>query len=66
MKKIIVAILALAIGVVVLAPANKAEAQVVYTRGCCDLAGNLRCGLINWTPVGNACFCPGQGYGVAC
>lgn len=66
MKKLIGALMALAIGVAVLAPAAPAEAQVVYTRNCCDGAGVIRCTLVNWTPVGNQCFCYGQGWGYAC
>ena len=33
---------------------------------CCDMWGNRRCMLISTIPVGSQCFCPGQGYGVAC
>lgn len=66
MKKVIGALMALAIGVVVLAPTRPAEAQVVYSRNCCDGNGVIRCYLVNWTPVGNGCFCPGQGWGVTC
>lgn len=40
--------------------------QVIYTRKCCDGAGNVRCILENWTPVNNPCFCYGQGWGYAC
>jgi hypothetical protein len=41
-------------------------AQVIYSKKCCDSDAVVRCYLINWTPVGNSCFCPGQGYGYAC
>lgn len=41
-------------------------AQVIYSINCCDGNAIIRCKLINWTPVGNACFCNGQGWGYAC
>lgn len=66
MKKLFGLLLALAVGVAVIAPSTPAEAQVVYSRQCCDGAGVVRCYLVNWTPVGNACFCPGQGWGTTC
>jgi hypothetical protein len=66
MKKLFGALLVLAIGVAVVAPESPAQAQVVYTVKCCDGAGVIRCQLQNWTPVGNACFCYGQGWGYAC
>lgn len=55
-----------AIGIAILGPSTPAEAQVVYSRNCCDAGGNVRCYLENWTPVGNACFCYNQGWGVTC
>lgn len=33
---------------------------------CCDSYGYQRCPLIAPLPVGGSCFCPGQGYGMAC
>jgi len=66
MKKLIGFVLALVIGIIVIAPVHEAEAQVVYTRKCCDGNNNVRCVLENWTPVGNSCFCYGQGWGYAC
>lgn len=65
-RKIIGSLLALAALVAVAAPEQKADAQVVYTRQCCDAGGNVRCILVNWTPVGNDCYCYGQGWGYAC
>jgi hypothetical protein len=41
-------------------------AQVIYSKKCCDSDAVVRCYLINWTPVGNACYCNGQGWGYAC
>ena len=66
MKKVIGTLLVFVIGIVVLAPAKPAEAQVTYTLNCCDSSAVIRCTLINWTPVGNPCFCYGQGWGYAC
>lgn len=66
MKKFIAVLVALAIGVAIVTPTTPAEAQVVYSRKCCDAGGNVRCILENWTPVGNACLCYGQGWGVTC
>lgn len=65
MKKVIGILLAAVIGLAVVAPTN-ADAQVIYTRKCCDASGAVRCILVNWTPVGDSCFCFGQGYGYAC
>lgn len=66
MKKLIGALMALAIGVAVIAPSAPAEAQVIiYTTACCDGGNYVRC-AINPTPVGNPCFCYGQGWGHAC
>lgn len=66
MKKLISILVVGMILVGVLAPSQPAEAQVLMSRKCCDVAGNVRCVLENWTPVGNACFCYGQGWGVTC
>lgn len=34
---------------------------------CCDGFGNSRCPIVaGSTQIGDACFCPGQGYGVIC
>lgn len=43
-----------------------AQAQVVVSNRCCDSAGNIRCVLGAFYPVGNGCFCYGQGYGWVC
>lgn len=66
MKKFISVLLILVIGVAVIAPTNDAEAQIIYSRKCCDNGGNVRCILENWTPLGNPCFCYGQGWGYTC
>lgn len=66
MKKVFAGLFAVILGIIVIAPEQKAEAQVVYTRQCCDAGGAVRCLLVNWTPVGNPCFCYGQGWGNAC
>lgn len=42
------------------------DQYVTLTKSCCDGNGNVRCFLINWTPVGNDCYCYGQGWGFAC
>lgn len=43
-----------------------AEAQVLYGAYCCDNSGWRRCMLDFPAPVGNTCFCRGQGYGWTC
>jgi hypothetical protein len=54
------------VGVLIAAPAPEAEAQVVvYGAYCCDAGGIRRC-VINYTPIGNPCFCYNQGAGWAC
>lgn len=66
MKKIACVILTIAAIFAVAAPEQKAEAQyITYTPYCCDGFGIVRCN-INATPVGNPCFCYGQGWGRAC
>jgi hypothetical protein len=40
--------------------------QVIYSRKCCDNSATVRCILVDWTPVGNPCFCYGQGWGYTC
>lgn len=45
---------------------EEADAQPTHSKQCCDGYGIIRCRLINWTPLGNDCFCPGQGWGYAC
>ncbi len=66
MKKVISSILiALFIGVAVLAPSAPAEAQVVSNR-CCDGNGVVRCIMSAYGPVGGGCFCYGQGNGWIC
>ena len=66
MKKVIASVLAaLSIAAIAL-PEHKAEAQIVlWSNRCCDSWGNVRC-IINPTPVGNGCFCYGQGTGFVC
>lgn len=65
MKKLIAILLSAAAIGVVSATAAPVEAQVIMVNRCCDNGGYARCN-INWTPVGNACFCYGQGWGYAC
>jgi hypothetical protein len=64
MKKIITVILA-ALAIFAAAPSTSVEAQPVYVGYCCDGGGFRRC-VINPTPLGNPCFCYGQGWGYAC
>lgn len=40
--------------------------QVLFSRKCCDGDGVVRCILVNWTPVGDPCFCYNQGWGYTC
>ncbi len=65
MKKIITALVALAIGVAIIAPSQNAEAQIMTNR-CCDLSGVVRCTMPVMAPVGSGCFCFGQGNGIVC
>jgi hypothetical protein len=65
MKKVIAALLALAIGIIVLGPAHQASAQVIFVGYCCDGYGNRRC-AIPAAPLGTPCVCFGQGEGVTC
>jgi len=65
MKKLFTILFALAIGVAIIAPEQKAEAQPIYGGFCCDAAGFRRC-VINLSPVGSPCFCYGQGSGWCC
>lgn len=66
MKKLFATIFVLVIGFVILASVSMVEAQpILVTNRCCDNSGVVRC-VINPTPVGNSCFCYGQGYGYAC
>jgi len=65
MKKIISALLALAVGIIVIAPTSNAEAQVVTNR-CCDLSGAVRCLMPVMAPIGSGCVCFGQGTGLVC
>ncbi len=65
MKKLVVALFAVALGVAVFAP--RAEAQVViYSNQCCDASNTVRCIQSNFTPVGSACYCNYQGWGHTC
>ena len=66
MKKVFAALFAVAIGVVVFCPAQESDAQVLLSRKCCDTGNNIRCFLDDWYPVGDGCFCPGQGVGHVC
>lgn len=65
MKKMMIAILAIAAGVCVFGTSHKADAQPLGG-WCCDGYGYRRCTIVNPIPVGNPCFCPGQGYGTVC
>ncbi len=65
MKKIISALFAIAISIVVMAPATNAEAQFSTNR-CCDGNGVVRCFMPVMAPVGSSCFCFGQGGGMVC
>jgi hypothetical protein len=66
MKKIITALLALAIGFAIIAPTQNAEAQVVVSNRCCDLSGTVRCLMPVMVPIGSGCVCFGQGGGLVC
>lgn len=66
MKKKIVGSLLFLITLIAVAMPVPAEAQVTVSRNCCDGNGVIRCTLVNWTPVGNACLCFGQGWGYVC
>jgi hypothetical protein len=66
MKKYICGIFAALAIAVVIAPEQKAEAQVVYSNRCCDSWNVIRCVQDNFTPVGYPCYCYGQGYGHTC
>ena len=66
MKKIVATLLAIAAVVIVMAPSQKADAQVLYGNYCCDSAGVRRCVLVNPAPVNSGCFCVGQGNGITC
>ena len=63
MKKIITVVIALVIGIIVIAPSHKAEAQVVYGGVCCNQAGYRICGMEYAMPIGSGCCCPGVGCG---
>jgi hypothetical protein len=65
-KKIIETLISLVTAFAILVPSAPANAQVVYTRKCCDASGSVRCILVDWMPVGNSCYCFQQGYGYAC
>lgn len=47
-------------------PTQQYPQQPVLAMFCCDMWGNRRCQLVAPVAVGEGCFCPGQGYGVAC
>jgi hypothetical protein len=67
MKKLFAGLFAVVVGIAVIAPEQKAEAQVIlYSNQCCDAYNVVRCIQVNMTPVGNACFCNGQGWGHTC
>jgi len=40
--------------------------NILWGAYCCDFYGNRRCALNDWYPVGNPCFCYGQGNGYVC
>lgn len=68
MKRKPTALTALIIAVVLFlafVPEPASAQYIVYTQRCCDGAGYVRC-FINPTPVGNSCYCYGQGWGYAC
>jgi hypothetical protein len=65
MKKFIALILVSFVGLSFVG-VKSSEAQVPYGARCCDAYGLARCGLVNPVPVGNPCFCPGQGWGYTC
>jgi hypothetical protein len=67
MKKLISSILiALFVGIVVIAPSDTAQAQVAYSNRCCDGNGIIRCTMGAFWPIGSGCFCYGQGSGWVC
>ena len=65
MKKVITILMALAIGVIVIAPTTQAEAQVISNR-CCDGNVVIRCIISPPGVLGGACWCNGQGQGYIC
>lgn len=67
MKKVITFLITVSVVFCIASSTEKpAEAQyVVYSRYCCDGFGNVRC-VINPTPLGNPCYCYGQGAGYTC
>lgn len=48
------------------APKPEKIEQVLMSLKCCDGTGTVRCILGAYTPVGNACYCYGQGWGYTC
>jgi hypothetical protein len=71
MKKVFAIAFAAAMGLCLFgtradATVQPAPVNQVYGAFCCDGAGVHRCEIVNPTPVGNGCFCPGQGYGFVC
>lgn len=66
MKKFIAVIGFVMVAIFVCAPTLESEAQPAMSLRCCDGYGNIRCSLENWTPIGNPCFCYGQGWGYTC
>lgn len=67
MKKLFAVLFVTFVGFMIFAPEQSAEAQpVVVSNRCCDAWNNVRCIQVNFTPVGNPCFCNGQGYGHTC
>ena len=65
MKKIITAILVASTIACIIAPEQRAQAQVITNR-CCDANNVIRCIISPPTTLGGACFCYGQGYGYGC
>jgi hypothetical protein len=45
---------------------NQSKVKILFSKQCCDGDNVVRCILINWTPLGDPCYCYGQGWGYAC
>ena len=66
MKKLFAIALMAFTATVFMFPSSKVDAQPTHSLQCCDGNNVIRCRLGNWTPLGNPCFCPNQGWGHAC
>lgn len=64
MKKLFTVLFVSVVLGVVTAPAD--AQPVVVSNRCCDAWGVVRCYQVNFTPVGNPCYCTGLGYGHTC